>query len=249
MAAGEREQERHYDRIADAYNAHYGDAYSRRYAARFIYEPMFAGVPLGGARVLDAMCGNGECTAYVRTQGAVVTGLDISEAQIAAYETKFPDCRALRGSALDTRLPDGSVDCVAVVGGLHHVHPHVEDAVREFHRVLKPGGFLVFSEPHRGSLPDAVRTRWYKHDPLFEDNEAAIDVDDLRQRCARGFECLHESYGGQLAYLLVFNSLVFRVPPRLKSLYAPLLLFIEKHLSRFASRRLSCFVVCQWRKR
>ena len=249
MSAGEQSQEKHYDRIADSYNAHYGDTYSQHYAHRFIYEPMFRGMSLRGARVLDAMCGNGQCTAYLLAQGAVVTGLDVSGEQIAAYHAKWPQALPLKKSILDSGLEAGSFDSVAVVGGLHHVHPHVEETIEEFHRILKPGGYLSFAEPQRGSLPDLARKWWYRYDSMFEKNEAAIDLAGLKKTFARRFDYRYECYRGQLAYLLVFNSMIFRVPLRLKRFYAPPLLLMERILTPVMPRQLCCFVVCQWQKK
>ena len=46
--SNEREQSEHYDRIQDAYEAHYDDASSQRYRRRFLYEPLFSGIDLAG---------------------------------------------------------------------------------------------------------------------------------------------------------------------------------------------------------
>jgi SAM-dependent methyltransferase len=248
MSTGEQAQEKHYDRIASAYNAHYSDRYSQQYAARFIHKPMFRGVTLRGTRVLDALCGSGQCTAYLHDQGAVVTGLDVSGEQIAAYQAQWPQATAIKASVLESGLPDESFDCVAVVGGLHHVHPHVVETITEFHRLLKPGGYLCFAEPHRGSLPDMARRFWYRHDSMFEKNEAAIDLAALKKTFADRFEFRHEFYRGQLAYLVVFNSLIFRIPLGLKRFYSPPLLLVERILTPVMPRWLCCYAVCQWRK-
>jgi hypothetical protein len=48
---------------------------------------------------------------------------------------------------------------------------------------------------------------------------------------------------------MVHNSMAFRIPVRWKPVYAPLLLRLEALLEPFQGKRLSCFVICQWRKR
>jgi SAM-dependent methyltransferase len=143
---------------------------------------------------------------------------------------------------------DGYFDCVAVVGGLHHIHPHVGEAIGEIHRVLKKGGYLCFVEPHSGSLPDILRRYWYRHDKLFMKNEASLDFDGLKMECASRFRVIREKYGGGIAYLLVLNSMVFRVPPKIKSFYAPALLALESFTDRLACKSLSCFAISQWQK-
>ena len=59
--------------------------------------------------------------------------------------------------------------------------------VKEIHRVLKPGGYFCFMEPHSGSFPDVIRKFWYKHDHFFSENEAAIDINSLEQEFASDF--------------------------------------------------------------
>jgi SAM-dependent methyltransferase len=244
----EQIQAAHYDRIHAQYEKHYDDAWSRTYRARFMYGPMFAGIDLAGKTVLEAMCGSGQTTQYLLDRGARVTGLDVSPSAIRSFERRWPACRAICRSILDTGLEADSVDCVAVVGGLHHLHPQVNEAVEEICRVLRCGGHFCFIEPHAGSLSDVVRKRWYKLDHLFADNEAAVNLAGLRRQFPSRFTFLTENHFGNLAYLFVLNSMVFRVPAKLKGLYAPLLMVLERLIERFQGKLLSCCVICQWQK-
>jgi SAM-dependent methyltransferase len=249
LCASERLQKEHYDTIAAAYEAHYSDASSREYRRRFIYEPMFAGINLEGMNVLDAMCGSGQTTKYLLARRASVTGLDISGEVIDSFRTRWLDAKAVRCSLLDSGLASGSFDCVSVVGGLHHIHPHVREAVLEIHRLLRPGGYFCFMEPHTGSFADRVRQVWYKHDRFFSDNEAAIDIDALEKEFSSSFTFNRTNYQGNVAFLLVLNSLIFRIPPRLKPLYAPLLMALESVINYCQGKLTSCFAVAQWQKK
>jgi SAM-dependent methyltransferase len=244
----EQKQAAHYDRIHAQYERHYDDRWSRAYRSRFMYAPMFAGIDLAGKQVLEAMCGSGQTTRYLLDRGARVTGLDVSTSAIHSFQKRWPSCRAICGSILDTQLADASYDCIAVVGGLHHLHPHVDEAVNEILRVLKTGGHFCFIEPHAGSLSDVVRRRWYTLDDMFADNEAAIDLADLRGKFRPFFRFHTEKHFGNLAYLFVLNSMVFRVPVKLKCFYAPFLMSVECLLQRLQGRLLSCCVICQWQK-
>jgi SAM-dependent methyltransferase len=244
----ELRQSAHYDDIASEYDRHYSDPTSERYRARFVNQALTAGIDLRGRDVLEAMCGSGSTIGYLLGLGAKVTGLEISPTLVSTLKQKWPQAGAIEASILDTGLPDASFDCVVVVGGLHHVQPHVEPAIDEIYRILRPGGWLCFSEPHAGSLPDLVRGWWYRVDNLFERNEAALDVDGL-QRANRGrFEFVTTRYSGSIAYLLVYNSMVFRVPVGLKRFYARPLMAVEAALAPLVGKRLGCFVICQWRK-
>ncbi len=242
-------QRAHYDDIAEQYQSHYGDFYSGQYRLRFINQPLFEGIDLAGKNVLEAMCGSGYTTEYLLSRNARVTGLDVSPAEMASFKRDWPQCTGVCASMLESGLPADHFDCVAVVGGLHHLHPKLFDAVQEIQRVLKPGGYFCFAEPHQRSLPDLVRSYWYKHDRFFADNEASIDLDDLKRKFSREFSFTTESYRGNIAYLLVLNSMVFRIPWALKRLYSPALLKIESLIDGFQGQLLSCFVVSQWQKR
>ena len=248
LCLAERQQQEHYDNIAAEYEEHYSDEWSVEYRRRFIYEPMFAGLNLSGMRVLDAMCGSGQTTQYLLEQGADVTGLDISNEVIETFRSRWVDANAVKRSLLDSGLPDNFFDCVVIVGGLHHIHPNVNRAVEEIHRVLKPGGHLCFMEPHSHSLPDLIRRVWYKFDHFFSDNEEAIDVAALRRDFTGRFQLKQANYLGNLAFLLVLNSLIFRIPASAKKSYSPLLMKLESAIHKLQGKLTSCFVVAQWQK-
>ena len=249
LCASEQLQQEHYDEIAVEYEAHYSDACSLEYRRKFIYEPMFEGIDLSGLKVLDAMCGSGQTTEYLLSRGALVTGLDLSNEVIGTFKSRWINCDAVQRSLLDSGLPDESFDCVAVVGGLHHIHPNVNAAMREIHRVLKPGGYFCFMEPHSGSFPDVIRRAWYKHDRFFSDNEAAIDVESMEREFAAEFKIDRVHYLGNIAFLFVLNSLIFRIPLGAKRFYSSFLMSIEGLVNKLQGKLTSCFVVARWQKK
>lgn len=242
-------QREHYNRIASDYAAHYGDAWSQRYRQRFFNEPMLDGLDLQGRTVVEAMCGIGETTGALIERGARVIGLDISEVEVAGFAQRWPGLSTRCASILQTGIETGSVDCVVVVGGLHHVQPQVPEAIAEIHRILRPGGHFCFVEPHACSLPDRLRRIWYRRDRYFAENEEAIDVGSLKRRFANRFEVEVERYQGNLAYLTVLNSLILRIPLSWKRLYAPALLRLEAMIQPAQGQLLSCYAVGRWRKR
>ncbi len=245
----EQKQEAHYDKIAKDYERHYYDKYSQQYRIEFIHEPMTKNIKLEGARTLEAMCGSGSVVPFLIERGAKVAGLDISSQALEIFKKKWPDCEAIQASMLDTKIPENSFDLIVIVGGLHHAHPYVEGVINEVHRILKPGGYFCFFEPHAGSFPDRVRNIWYKADKLFEKNEKAIDLESLMLKNSNKFNFIKTIYFGNLAHLLVFNSFVFRIPLKLKKFYSPPFMVIERLINKLNSRLLSCNVVCQWQKK
>jgi SAM-dependent methyltransferase len=249
LQLSEQLQQRHYDQISAEYDMHYSDAYSLEYRRRFIYGPMFEGLALSGMNVLDAMCGSGQTTEYLLSRQARVTGLDISNEVMDSFSARWSDCRAVRRSLLASELSDQSFDCIVIVGGLHHIQPNVSKAVKEIHRLLRPGGYFCFMEPHTGSLPDLIRRFWYKHDHFFSDNEASIDFRELESAFGSHFTFKKVKYLGNLAFLLVFNSLIFRIPLAAKRFYSPFLMWLEPLLNKLQGKASSCFVVGQWQKK
>lgn len=250
MNVNEGKQKILFDSIASRYQQHYGDPYSERYFEKMIFSRLVHGLDVAGKNALDAMCGHGLTSKYLRQRGAVVTGLDISEELLRFYKKENPGCTTLCASILHTNIPDNSFDFVFCVGGLHHVHPHVFDAVREIHRILRPGGYFCFAEPHAASLLDRVRKIWYRHDALFSSNESSLDIATL-ERDFRGNFCFkkkqYEGFG-YLGYFFVFNSLILRIPLWLKKIYAPAFIMIEFLFSAIQTEYFSLGVIVQWQK-
>jgi SAM-dependent methyltransferase len=83
-------------------------------------------------------------------RGARVTGVEISESQLAAAirDDDGSGARYLVGLAQRLPLKDASVDVVVFMRALHHVPPaDMLDGLREAARVLRPGGAVYIAEP------------------------------------------------------------------------------------------------------
>lgn len=103
-----------------------------------------------GKRFLDAGCGDGYLSRVYAKKGAKVVGVDFSPNLIAMSRKKSEgfDIEFLVGNIchLDT-LVDSQFDCILCNLVLLNVEC-LDKALQEFHRVLQPGGFLVFSVVH-----------------------------------------------------------------------------------------------------
>ncbi len=107
-----------------------------------------------GLKVLEIGCGMGTDGAQFAKAGADYTGIDLTAAAIELARKRF----ALSDLNGEFRVSDAenldfdseSFDLVYSHGVLHHT-PDIEAAVREIHRVLKPGGRAIVMLYHRGS--------------------------------------------------------------------------------------------------
>src|SRR5271157_995202 len=107
------------------------------------------------AAVLDICCGTGDMTMALlkhRPRGArPVLAADFARAMLRRGARKFAGrgAVALEADALHLPLRSGSIDLIVTAFGFRNL-ANYEAGLREFHRVLKPGGqlgILDFSEP------------------------------------------------------------------------------------------------------
>jgi ubiquinone/menaquinone biosynthesis C-methylase UbiE len=105
--------------------------------------------PKPGQRLLDVGCGNGAAAiGLADTLGLTVTGIDVDTEQIDAAATAANGLADVRFLAADaTRLPfaDDEFDLVYTNKTTHHIRDW-QRALTEMTRVLKPNGYLVYSD-------------------------------------------------------------------------------------------------------
>jgi SAM-dependent methyltransferase len=102
---------------------------------------------VSGLRVLDAGCGSGTLAAELVARGATVTGIDMSENLLAIARGRTTG--EFRRHDLTQPLPfaDAAFDLVVASLVMHYLEDWAPP-LREFHRVLAPGGRFVFSTHH-----------------------------------------------------------------------------------------------------
>ncbi len=102
-----------------------------------------------GREALELGCGTGLFLDQVAESGASLHGLDLSTDLLAHARRRLATRLNVRlhcGNAERMPFPDARFDAVYGSSVLHHLDLH--QALREVHRVLKPGGRLVFAEPN-----------------------------------------------------------------------------------------------------
>ena len=139
--------------LPDATIARYAARLHGERAPRTPLEQMFAflGPTLEGQRVLEICCHTCEFGAILARLGADVVSVDIAEPLIAVAQRRArvngvaEHLHPLVMSVHEMGFPDESFDVVFGKAALHHLD--LDAARDEIHRVLRPGGIAVFSEP------------------------------------------------------------------------------------------------------
>lgn len=105
---------------------------------RFVHQP-----DGGKARILDAGCGEGVLVEEYTARGWQIQGLDLN------YSSPYVQ----RGDLLAMPYKDGRFDAVLLLDVFEHLaYANQSPALKEIHRVLKPGGWLLASIPNLAHL-------------------------------------------------------------------------------------------------
>jgi 2-polyprenyl-6-hydroxyphenyl methylase/3-demethylubiquinone-9 3-methyltransferase len=113
-------------------------------------------------RVLDVGCGPAVMEEALLARGLGVWGIDASAEMIEHGKARLAAsglagrCSLAVGDATRIAAADGFYDAVLAMGVLEYL-PDYRPALREMHRVLRPGGTLVLTLPNRISPYHAVR--------------------------------------------------------------------------------------------
>jgi ubiquinone/menaquinone biosynthesis C-methylase UbiE len=124
-------------------------------------------------RILDIACGDGVMTYRMRQEGMEVVGLDLEQLALliardqltkrGAHGTPF-----VRGSCMALPFADGSFEGAVAMELIEHLDPALNGTfLAEIRRVLKPGGVVVITTPHK-QTPE-LRSRY--HTQEFSGNE------------------------------------------------------------------------------
>ena len=108
-----------------------------------------------GKRVLEIGTGQGSDAEQMIRNGAIYTGVDLTEESIRRLKIRFdlfdlPYENLVVSDAVKLPFPDDSFDVVYSHGVIHH-SPDIEEICEEIHRVLKPSGQAVVMLYHRNS--------------------------------------------------------------------------------------------------
>lgn len=159
-----------------------------------------------GKRVLDIGCGTGFFSKMLIEIGYEVTSIDSSPVALD-YSRKRGLANLVTGDALKLPFPDGSFDAACALDILEHIDDD-RGALKEWQRVLKPGGVLLIFVP-------ALPFLWGPQDEKLEHKRRYIKV-ALENEINKVFLVERISYFNAILFLPVLASrYLFRLFPQL----------------------------------
>ncbi|GEM_PF-2129870 len=145
-----------YDLVAEQYADNFFDELNRKPFDRQLLDRFAASILQdnqgrqedqedAAATVWDLGCGPGHVGRYLAERGVTVCGLDLSEQMVAVARRLNPDMAFTQGTMLALPVGDGALaGIVAFYAIIHLTRAEAQDALREFHRALRPGGQLFW---------------------------------------------------------------------------------------------------------
>ena len=132
-----------YDNAAAEYASHFYDELSRKPIDCDLLDVYARQV---NGLVCDIGCGPGHSARYLQDKGIPTCGLDLSGSLLAEAKRLNPDISFVQGNMLALPLANESLGgIVAFYSIIHLRRSRLPDALREFQRVLKPGGKLLLA--------------------------------------------------------------------------------------------------------
>jgi len=168
---------------------------------RRVGESLLGGRLQPGIRILDAGCGTGGNMRWLARFGAV-WGIDLSPEAVSFCRER--GLRTVsRGSVTAMPFPDASFDLVTSFDVIYHLGVSSDtQALREVHRVLRPGGAALIRVP----AIDALRSA---HDAAVHTRQR-YSLRELRAACARaGLHVRRGTYANTLLFPLAAAARLF----------------------------------------
>lgn len=210
------------DRVSSDYDTiRYQQPYSEKFQDEW-FKKMVRLVQKNGL-ILDNGCGVGQLSKYFPTEKIV--GLDISQGMLgkAKYKLQY----LVRGDGQFLPFRDEMFDIIICRSLLHHL-PDPRVALLEMHRVLKPNGELVLTEPI-DTIFSRIPRKLVKKSGHFSELHRDFDSAELIDLIEFNYSVKTTEYFGYFAYpIMGFPDIVdpFRYVPFKKTM-ASFFIFLD----------------------
>lgn len=203
-----------------------------------------------GTKVLEICCGEGDLTGWLgQVTKSEIVGIDGSERSIQTARQKYkhlPKVTFVCGDAIDlSRFEANSFDVIVGQAAMHHLAGNLAHASKEYRRVLKEGGKLVFIFEPLGHNPLVAAIR-----AVHTSRAEYIDESNLFEWAIRDFAADFSRY--EIYYFGLIAYFCKALPKRSKGakwLYKNLNAMDQKLFDNHPSLRkyAANFNVCYWR--
>jgi ubiquinone/menaquinone biosynthesis C-methylase UbiE len=140
------EKQYFYDTISDEFDA-ISNQYDTTRRLEIVFNELLGATSLEGLAVLDVGCGSGRFSQLAAARGARVTSLDIGVRLLQQTRARAGS-RAVAADACMIPLASNSFDLVISSECIEHTLDPLR-ALREIHRVTRPGGRLLVTVPNQ----------------------------------------------------------------------------------------------------
>jgi ubiquinone/menaquinone biosynthesis C-methylase UbiE len=120
-------------------------------------------IDLRGKSVADIGCGTGRhWHKLYKTSPASLTGFDVSAGMLSRLKHKFPDAGVYQNKDnLFADVPTDTFDVIVSTLTVAHIK-HIDEALRAWCRILKPGGEMIITDFHPNALAHGGK-RTFEH--------------------------------------------------------------------------------------
>jgi SAM-dependent methyltransferase len=144
-----------YDGIVDAYDEIHGEIFNpieqNRLRDQLNKAKQWIQSSTTTPLAMDFGCGSGNLTSHLLEIGFQVVSADVSRKFLQFVESRFGGSGRVKTLHLNGRdlsnVSDGAFDCVASYSVLHHI-PDYRAILREYARVIRPGGIIYIDHEH-----------------------------------------------------------------------------------------------------
>lgn len=167
-----------------------------------------------GKKLLDLGCGAGENSVYFAKKGAHCVATDYSPGMVEValqlaerYGVEIEGCTA---NAMALEFPDNSFDLVYASNLLHHI-PDPKMALKEMHRVLKPGGKACFWDPLKHNPVINVYRRMATE--VRTDDETPLDINIVNYINSLFSETTYDTFWIATLWIFLRFYLIEKIDP------------------------------------
>lgn len=158
------------DALLEAYYVAFEDAFRgdvadiRASFSHYLDDVQTAGAGSPQRPVLDVGCGRGEWLSLLQDAGLCAKGVDLNRVMVDYCTVRGLDAVAVDGLLYLKSLPDASQGAVSAFHLIEHLpFSTLYALVEHMHRVLAPGGVLIFETPNPENI--LVGSHTFYHDP------------------------------------------------------------------------------------